>query len=160
MADMSGVQKFLGEAADFFRTLIERIKKADRRLLIMIAAAVVLLIVIIALIAHGVSSGKETNEPVSVDTPALVQEQNTANEPANTIVKQNTAGNYRVTTSGVSLKLRPTASTSYDPLDQIPNGTELEVLYIDDSSSDSGWGYVEYKGQRGWVSMEYMTPVR
>lgn len=159
MADMSGFQKFLGEAADFFRTLIERIKKADRRLLIMIAAAVVLLIVIIALIAHGVSSGNETNEPVSVDTPAVVQEQ-TTNEPVNTVVKQDAAGTYRVTTSGIPLNLRLAADSSSERLEQISNGTELEVFYIDDSSSGYGWGYVEYNGQRGWVSMEYMTPVK
>lgn len=165
MAEPNGFQKFLAEAADFFRTLIERIKKADRRLLIMIAAAVVLLIVIIALIAHGVSAGKEKKEPASANTPVVVQEQTTDDEPDHSAVLPNGTGTYKVTTGSDSdLNMRLAADRNSDVVTRIPNGTELQILFVDDSgvetSSDYGWGYVEYNGERGWVYMEYMAPVK
>lgn len=165
MAEPNGFQKFLRNAADFFGTLGERIKKADRRLLIMIAAAVVLLIVIIALIAHGVSAGKEKKEPASANTPVVVQEQTTDDEPDNSSVKPDGTGAYKVTTGSDSdLNMRLAADRNSDVVTRIPNGTELQILFVDDSgvttSSDYGWGYVEYNGERGWVYMEYMTPVK
>ncbi len=157
MAGSDNLKKFLGKAVKFFEDLVDKIKKTDRKLIIMIAAAAVLLIVILALLINGISSNKEKNEP-STEPPAIVQEPEYTTDD-NDIAALTETGKYKVDTDG--LNLRPSANTDYAPITQIPKDTVVTVLFVDDSqvesSSDYGWAYVEYNGQRGWVSMEYLV---
>lgn len=156
MAGSDNFKKFLGKAVNFFEDLAEKIKKTDRRLIIMIAAAAVLLIVMLALIINGITSNKEKEEP-STEPPVIVQEAEKTTDDSDIAVLS--SGKYKVDTDG--LNLRPSANTDYAPITQIPKDTVVTVLFIDDSqvksSSDYGWAYVEYNGQRGWVSMEYLV---
>lgn len=62
-------------------------------------------------------------------------------------------GKYRVSTSsGLPLILRAGAGSNYENKASIPNGTELVVTQVNGS-----WGYVNYNGSYGWVSLVYCT---
>ena len=130
----------------------------DKRFLLMIIAAVALLIVILALIIHSVSAGKSKDEENSTNPPSLIQEEpSTDDEPAVNAVIAVGAGKYKINTGSESpLNMRPTAGTDYGVITTIPNGTVIEVMFVDDSGS-AKWGYIEYGGERGWVSMDYLT---
>lgn len=157
MAASNGFQNVLKKIVNFFSVLAERIRKSDKRLLIIIAACVIVLILVLALIIHGVSSGKKKEETPSAAPVQNIVEPDTQEDPTDDVLPNGT-GRYLVNSS-VGLKLRPTASTDYDYLALIPDGTSLTVLFVDDSNageSGYGWGYVEYNGQRGWVSMEFL----
>ncbi|MCD7827386.1 MAG: SH3 domain-containing protein [Clostridiales bacterium] len=159
----SGFQKFLINAVGFFRRLIDSIKKADRRLVIMIGAAVVLLILIICLIAHGVSASSDgavvVNEPETVSESETDSNIISNGNVSSGSVASASAGTYVVTTGSdeTNLNMRIAADKSSSKLTEIPNGTQLEVLYVDEYEDNlvdgEGWGYVEYDGQRGWVAM-------
>ncbi len=159
MAKQTNFQKFVREVYRFVNTAIERIKKADRRFLMMVGIAIVIVIVLIVLICVGISSGKDDNVNSSANLPNdsyIVEEGSTDYEIASDVVTKNGAGSYVVSTgSAADLNMRPTAGTEYSPIVAIPNGTSVQVLFVDDSSSPS-WGYIEYNGERGWVSMDYL----
>lgn len=158
MAKQSNFQKFVREVYRFVNTAIERLKKADRRFLMMVGIAIVIVIVLIVLICVGVSSGKDDNADAAAktDNSYIVDEPSTDAEPAVDTLLPSGAGNYVVATgSTADLNMRPTAGTQYSPIVAIPNGTSVQVLFVDDSSSPS-WGYIEYNGERGWVSMDYL----
>ncbi|MBR5496869.1 MAG: SH3 domain-containing protein [Clostridia bacterium] len=160
MAKQNGFQKFLRKMIPVVDGIIEKVKKMDRRFLIMIAASVVLLIVILSLIIHSVSSNKSDEDEIPSSPPSYIQEEpSTDDEPvAGTIVAVG-AGSYKVDTGSTSdLNMRPTAGKEYGAMGAIPNGTQVNVLFVDDSG-DISWGYVEYNGKRGWVSMDYLVPV-
>lgn len=165
MAEPSGFQKVMISVANFFRNLVQRIKKTDKRFLIMIAAAVVLLIIILALIIHGVSSRNDKKEDTSGQGAVISAEQTTDDpEPVIAAPKINGTGMYIVTTGSDSdLNMRLAADKSTNVVTTIPNNTQIEVLFVDDSEAqtpeDYGWGYVDYNGKRGWVFMEYLTPI-
>ncbi|MCR5636098.1 MAG: SH3 domain-containing protein [Clostridiales bacterium] len=61
-------------------------------------------------------------------------------------------GNYKVTTQGGNLNLRPNASSSGNPIGSVPNGT---IVYVTEFSN--GFGKTTYNGQTGWLSMDYLT---
>ncbi len=157
MAKQSGFQKFLRQAVRFIDGVIEKLKKMDRRFLLMLAAAVVLLIVILALIIHSVGSNK-TDEEIPSSTPSYIQDEvTTDDEPETTVIAAVGAGKYTVTLdSATHLNIRPSAGTKYDFIARVPNGTVVDVMFVDDSGETS-WGYIEYDGVRGWVSMDYLT---
>ncbi|MBQ7962631.1 MAG: SH3 domain-containing protein [Clostridia bacterium] len=157
MAKANVFQDFMDKAAKFLAVTVKKIKKMDRRLLIMIGAAAVLVIVIFALIIHGVSSDKNENE--IPDSSAVGNMQELPSEAQSDVFVSST-NTYKVNTgSDADLNMRLAADRDSDVLKRIPNGTELEVLFIDDSEAAAdgyGWGYVEYAGERGWVFMEFL----
>lgn len=158
MAKQSGFQKVLKKTVRFIDDVIEQVKKMDKRFLMMLAAAVVLFIVILALIIHAVGSNKaDENETPSSPVSYIEDEPSTDAEPtANTVIAVG-AGRYTVNTGSDSpLNMRPTAGKDYGVITTIPNGTQVEVLFVDDSS-ETKWGYIEYSGSRGWVVMDYLT---
>lgn len=60
-------------------------------------------------------------------------------------------GVYTVTVDeGSVLNMRSEASTAGTILAKIPNGTVLSV-----QQTDNNWGYVTYKGIKGWISLDY-----
>lgn len=61
-------------------------------------------------------------------------------------------GEFTVRTSGNPLNLRRDANTDSVILRKIPDGTVLTV-----EKSTAGWGYVEFDGVKGWVSMKYLV---
>lgn len=157
MAKQSGFQKILRQAIRFIDGIIEKLKKMDRRFLLMLAAAVVLLIVILALIIHAVGSNKVEDEAPSSPPSYIQEEDSTDAEPETSVIAAVGAGKYTVALdSATHVNMRPSAGTKYDYIARIPNGTVLDVMFVDDSG-DTSWGYVEYDGVRGWVSMDYLT---
>ena len=157
MAKANVFQDFMDKAAKFIAVTIKKIKKMDRRLLIMIGAAAVLVIVIFALIIHGVSSDKKENEIPESGNVSNMQELPSEVQSDTFVVSTNM---YKVNTgSDADLNMRLAADRDSDIVKRIPNGTDLEVLFIDDSNAAAdgyGWGYVEYAGERGWVFMEFL----
>lgn len=143
--------------------VVDRLKKMDRRLLIMVASAVVLLLIVIILIASGVKANKKEipEAEISTDDPAvLYNDPGTNNNTNNTIVAVG-AGKYKVNTgSDADLNMRRAAGSKYDRITSIPNGTVVDVLFVDDQVDAKGWGYIRYNGDSGWVSMEFLTPAQ
>ena len=64
-------------------------------------------------------------------------------------------GYGQVTTSGSSLNLRSGASTSTEKLASIPYHSVVELVGFQD-----GWYKVTYNGHTGYVSSDYITPVK
>ena len=157
MAKSNVFQDLMDKVAKFLATTVKKLKKMDRRLLIMIGAAAVLVIIILALIISGVSSSKKDNEIPDSSNVGNMQE---LPSEENTDVFVQPTNMYTVNTgSDADLNMRLAADRDSDVVKRIPNGTQLEVLYIDDSEATEGgygWGYVEYAGERGWVYMEYL----
>lgn len=60
-----------------------------------------------------------------------------------------------VVTADPSLRLRSGAGTSYSTLTNIPYGTTIKITKI-----SNNWGYTTYNGKTGWVSLEYVDPVK
>lgn len=61
-------------------------------------------------------------------------------------------------TPDVGLNLRIGASSNYETLELIPQGTEVAYEYV--FSNNSGdWGYVNYNGKSGWVSLKYIEEI-
>ena len=161
MAKQSGFQKVLRQIVDFIDNIVKKVKKMDKRFLMMIIAAVALLIVILALIIHSVGAKKADDTETAADPVNLIQEEpSTDDESAVNAVIAVGAGKYTVSTGSESpLNMRPTAGKDYGVLTTIPNGTQVNVMFVDDSSGDK-WGYIEYNGSRGWVAMDYLTAVQ
>lgn len=160
MAKANALQNFTDKAAEFLAVTVKKVKKTDRRLLIMIGAAVLLVIIIFALIIHGVSSGKDDGDVIEAGSN-YSNIQDLPSEDASDKAEADNSDTYTVNTgSDADLNMRLAADRDSDVVKRIPNGTELEVMFIDDSEADSadgyGWGYVEYNGERGWVFMEYL----
>ncbi len=153
------IQQITDKVAAFLAKTVKTVKKMDRRMLIMISAAAVLVIVIFALIINGLTSDKDNNDPVSSQNNTVIADEPSTDE--NILpVQTNGSGKYKVETgSTAALNMRIAADKESEVLEKIPNGTELEVMFIDDtgvSEGDFGWGYVSYNGERGWVFMEYL----
>ena len=153
------IQQITDKIAAFLAKTVKTIKKMDRRMLIMVSAAAVLVIIILALIINGVASDKDNKDPVeSQDTIVSMEEPSTDENILP--VQMNGAGTYKVETgSTAALNMRIAADKESEVLEKIPNGTQLEVMFIDDTDvaeGDFGWGYVSYNGERGWVFMEYL----
>ena len=157
MAKANVLQDFADKAAKFIAVTIKKVKKMDRRLLIMIGAAAVLVIVIFSLIIHGISSNNKEEEIPESGNVSNMQE---LPSEVQSDVFVNPVNKYTVNTgSDADLNMRLAADRDSDVVKRIPNGTELEVMFIDDSEAAAdgyGWGYVEYAGERGWVFMEFL----
>lgn len=170
MTEKFDIKKLMGNAAekvtDLLAKLIKCIRKTDKRTLMIGAGgafiALVLIIVIIASAAGGKKEDNKNDTPVSSDS-YITEESSTDEEPTADSLNMNGLGFYIVATDSESpLNMRPTAGKDYGIIAKIPNGTRVEVLFIDDSDSENtqkGWGYIEYNGNRGWVSMDYLKVV-
>lgn len=158
MAKQNGFQKVMKKVIPVIDGIIEKVKKTDKRFLLMVAASVVLLIVILALIIHSVGKNKTDDNDVPSSPPSYIVEEETTDSVADTnAVIAIGAGSYTVNTGSDSdLNMRPTAGKEYGAMATIPNGTKIEVLFVDDSG-DISWGYVDYNGKRGWVAMDYLV---
>lgn len=152
------IQQITDKIAAFLAKTVKTIRKMDKRMLIMISAAVVLVIIIFALIINGLTSDKDNNEPVESGNIVSVDEPST--EDNILPVQTNGAGTYKVETgSTAELNMRIAADKESEVVTRIPNGTQLEVMFIDNTDvadGDFGWGYVNYNGERGWVFMQYL----
>ena len=82
--------------------------------------------------------------PAQADDTAAEEEQEEAEETA-----ERTG---TVSADGDGLSLRDGPSSDNEFLDLIPDGTELVI-----EDEQDGWGYVEYGGTYGWVSLDYIT---
>ena len=165
MAKKSNVQGILDSVMKFIGEAVAKIKKMDKRLLLMITAAIVLVLVIFCLIVHGVRVNKEKEIPSSNEgnsVGSVINELGSGSNPANSPAPAiNGTGRYKVDTgSDADLNMRLAADRNSDQIGRIPNGTMIDVLFVDDSEAkgpnDYGWGYVEYNNKRGWVFMEYL----
>lgn len=160
MSSKSGFQLVMKKVIRFIDEIIVKIKKADKRFVMMVVAAIALLIIILALIVHSVGSDNKKEDETTTLPPQgyISDEPSTDAEPAvNDTVIAVGAGKYKVNTgSDASLNMRPTAGTDYGVITTIPNGTVIDVKFVDDVSGDK-WGYIEYNNNRGWVAMEYLT---
>ena len=127
----------------------------------MAGVALVLVIVMLALIIGGVKANKNDEETTTAPVSSNITEITTDAEPE-ADVYLNGAGMYTINTGTTpNLNMRIAADGESSILTKIPNGTQIEVMFVDDSGvetpDDFGWGYVEYNGQRGWVSMKYLV---
>lgn len=162
MAESNGFKIAMRRVSNFFNNVVRQIKKGDKRFIIMAAAALVLVLILLILIIHGVSAGKKTKEP-NTAAPSVVPEATTEDPLPLPAVNPDKTGKYKVNTSSESpLNMRLAADRTSDKIGSIPHDTVIEVLFVDESSVTTpggyGWGYVEYNGKRGWVSMEYLVP--
>ncbi len=156
MAKKNGFQKFVSQLIRFVDSVIEKLKKTDKRFLIMAAFAAVLFIVILSLLIHAVSAGKSKNKEDNSQPSSYIQEKGTEEATDDIVMNLGKTGKYTVNTGSESpLNLRPAANKDYGVLLKIPNGSTVDVLFVDDSS-DTEWAYVDYNGTRGWVAMEYI----
>lgn len=160
MAKTNKFQEILENVAKHLGRFVGKLKRMDKRFLIMAGVAIVLVIVMLALIIHGVKSNKEEEERSTNADSSNITEWTTEDEP-DISVMLNGAGKYKINTgSSPSLNMRLAADRDSAVVTTIPNGTEIEVMFVDDrdveTPDDFGWGYVEYNGERGWVFMEYL----
>lgn len=160
MAKTNQFQEILDRALEALARFINKLKKMDRRFLIMSAVAVLLVIVMVILIVVGVKSNKSEEESTLPDASNISDVPSTEDyeEP----VFAAGAGTYTVDTGASSyLNMRLAADRESAVVTTIPNGTQIDVMFVDDSEveaeGDYGWGYVEYNGERGWVFMEYLV---
>ena len=162
MAKTNKFQEIMDNAVKLLAGIIRKLKKMDRRFLVMAGVAFVLVIVMLSLIIHGVKVNKNDEETSTrPDYSNITEEKTTDAEPENSFVLKGD-GKYKINPgSSPYLNVRLAADKNTSVVTTIPNGTEVEVMFIDDSdvkdADDFGWGYVEYNGKRGWVFMEYLV---
>ena len=65
------------------------------------------------------------------------------------------AASGKVTTTGSDLKMRSGPGTKFIIVNAIAN-KNTTVSYSDYTSSNGGWYYVSYNGDRGWISASYV----
>lgn len=162
MAKTNKFQEILENAAKQLGRFVGKLRRMDRRFLIMASVAVVLVIIMLALIIHGVKMNREDEETSTNPEYSNITDGTTTDADINNTVALNGAGKYKVNTgSSPYLNMRLAADRDSAVVTTIPNGTEIEVMFIDDrdveDADDFGWGYVEYNGERGWVFMEYLV---
>ena len=148
------VIKHLGRAAG-------KLKRMDRRFLILSGIAIVLVIVMLSLIIHGIKTNKEVETTTTPDYSNITDVPTTDEDVEDTVVLVG-AGKYKVNTgSSPYLNMRLAADKESAVVTTIPNGTQIEVMFVDDrdvtEENEFGWGYVEYNGEKGWVYMEYLA---
>ena len=138
-----------------------KLKRMDRRFLVLSGIAIVLVIVMLSLIIHGIKTNKEAETTTKAPDYSNITDVPTTDEDVQDTVVLVGAGKYKVNTgSSPYLNMRLAADKESAVVTTIPNGTEIEVMFVDDrdvvDADDFGWGYVEYNGERGWVFMQYL----
>ena len=138
-----------------------KLKRMDRRFLVLSGIAIVLVIVMLSLIIHGIKKNKEAETTTKAPDYSNITDVPSTEEDVQDTVVLVGAGKYKVNTgSSPYLNMRLAADKESAVVTTIPNGTEIEVMFVDDrdvvDADDFGWGYVEYNGERGWVFMQYL----
>ncbi len=141
------------KTAKFFATVVKKLQKMDKRMLIMIAAAVLLVIIIFALIIGGINSNKN-KEPISV--PEITTDDSNIQDLIHQPNAQQQSDKYTVDTGETpKLNLRSRPSINSSVLTTIPNGTQVEVHFVYENNG-TRWGVIDYNGEIGFASMEYL----
>lgn len=153
--DKKAVDRSLKVIKARFADFIELIKN-NKRFAAIIAAAVLVVAAVMGIICASCSASKKNEEPSTNEPNSVAAVVTTAAQ--DTTPKANGQGKYKVTLdNSVSLNLRlvPSATSSDTKvIATIPKNTELDVMFV-----YNNWGFVEYDGFSGWVSMEYLTPI-
>lgn len=161
MAKNNMVQDILENAAEQLGRFVGKVRRADKRFLILSGVAVVLVIIMLSIIVHSIRANKADEEITTTNDISNIYEL-PSEEYEDEAVVSATVGKYRINTGDSPfLNMRLAADKNAEVVTKVPNGTEIEVMFIDDygvgTDSDYGWGYIEYNGKRGWVYMEYLT---
>lgn len=138
-----------------------KLKRMDRRFLVLSGIAIVLVIVMLSLIIHGIKTNKEAETTTKAPDYSNITDVPSTEEDVQDAVVLVGAGKYKVNTgSSPYLNMRLAADKESAVVTTIPNGTQIEVMFVDDrdvtEENEFGWGYVEYNGERGWVFMQYL----
>ena len=95
---------------------------------------------------------KETTTKEEATTEAFAVPQAGDYQGGNDYEEEAGGGYYGVVEAGGDgLMLRNGPDSDYEFLSVVPDGTEIEILDVED-----GWGYVSYDGVEGWVSLDYV----
>lgn len=140
--------------------------KDKNKIMLIISAMLIVIAVIITCVAtiyeKTSSNNNKTSEIISgADGPAVsttkaptlstTAPQTTAPQVSKA---ENKAGKYKVNTKDDPLGIRIDAAQDAQRISEIPKGTEIEILAVYDT-----WGYVNFDGVGGWVSMNYVELV-
>lgn len=111
---------------------------------------IALLAAIIALVVwlHGKSAGKHPSTEITNNASV----ENNIDLPP--VTEQPTATGQSVWTSTDGVNLRAEPNTDCKILTMLEVGTQLTLL-----GEENGWAQVEYDGQQGYVSADYITDV-
>lgn len=111
---------------------------------------IALLAAIIALVVwlHGKSAGKNPSTEITNNASA----ENNIDLPP--VTEQPAANGQSVWTSTDGVNLRAEPNTDCKILTMLEIGTQLTLL-----GEENGWAQVEYDGQQGYVSADYITDV-
>lgn len=148
-------------------------KKLDgNKIILIIAACLILIAILITCVAsvyeYAIKDKDETTTPqVGVsdnvkpdsgknENPTPKPEATTpeVTKPVENKPTANGAGKYKVVTKDDPLGIRIQAAKDSERVSEIPKGSEIDILTVYDK-----WGYVEYDGVGGWISMEYVELV-
>lgn len=93
---------------------------------------------------------KETEAPVQA--PAAAGNTDTADDASDDYYGDE-AGGYTgvINADGSGLTLREGPDSDSENLTIIPDGTEVEILDVQDN-----WGYINYGGMEGWIFLDYV----
>lgn len=135
------------------------------RIIFVIFCLIVIAVIVgaILLIKRHFPSGGEKNTQTETSTDATEQQGNTFpvidSQPDSMSVEESqpteTEDIVKVsmkTTTGVNLRKEP--NTSCDVLTVLTEGTRVEMI-----GEEAGWAMVEYQGQTGYVSLDYLEEV-
>lgn len=89
------------------------------------------------------SIADESEEDTQTTEPTVTPEPSQVKEPD--VIMQTTAD---------ELRLRKEPNTDCEVITVLEKGTKLEML-----SQEEGWAFVDYQGQTGYVSMDYLEEV-
>ena len=141
-----------------------------------ILIALVMVISVAALTACGASKQPEETTPETTAAPETTTPAETTTQPETTTPEETTpavelpegvvapdkwlpeAKDAVVSADGDVLTLRLGPGSDYDPVDAIPDGTEIKIEAEQESADgDMTWGFLNYMDQYGWVSMDFVT---
>ena len=137
--------------------------KDKNKIMLIISAMLIVIAVIITCVAtiyeKTSSDNNKTSEIISgADGPAVSTTKTptvSTTAPQTTAPQvnksENKAGKYKVITKDDPLGIRIDAEQDAQRISEIPKGTEIEILAVYDT-----WGYVNFEGVGGWVSMNYV----
>lgn len=156
MANESRKDSFLAKIVRGISNFVYALKKNGKlRLLTVIA----LLLVIVMIVLICVSCNSDTDDSVATESTSISYEtttEETTDETAAAATSSSGTGTYIVSLtdgdSSLNLRMYPSSSDDSTIIDTVPNGTEIEVLYV-----YGDWGWVEYGDTAGWLYMSHLT---
>lgn len=147
-------------------------KTGNKNKLLLTISAILLVIAIIITVIATIYEKNASKPQASMDsTNAVSTVEKTGDETKNTpdetkpqkapettkpqttapVASSGKAGKYTVATQEDPLSIRLNATDDTTTVGSIPKGTEIEILAVYDK-----WGYVNYNGTGGWVSMDFV----